>query len=222
MLGAWTPRLASMLLAAIAIGLALPLFQPLDNALFTTVNGLGDGPEWLYEALDPHTRNYILLILTTLVAGVLVSGGPRYVVGAVLGMVLAAYLAGAAIEVIKLFVERARPEEVLGSQVLLAEGRSWGHLASYPSGHLIVTAAMASAAAAATAAALAPARVCRYRAHPLLFGAHFPIDALVGAMMGYEVGVFATRLMASARLLPAQAEAWGPLPCPCRAQVGSR
>ena len=105
-------------------------------------------------------------------------------------MVLAAYLAGAAIEVIKLFVERARPEEVLGSQVLLAEGRSWGHLASYPSGHLIVTAAMASAAAAALPVLRGPllAYVVMIGLTRVLFGAHFPIDVLVGAVMGYELG----------------------------------
>jgi membrane-associated phospholipid phosphatase len=222
-LRAWTPRLASMLLAAIALGLALPLFQPLDNALFTTINGLGDGPEWLYDALDPHTRNYLILIITTLVAGVVMLRRPRYVLGAVLGMVLAAYLAGAAIEVIKLFVERARPEEVLGSQVLLAEGRSWGHLASYPSGHLIVTVAMASAAAAALPSLRWPlfAYVVMIALTRVLFGAHFPIDVLVGAVMGYELGVFATRLMASARLLPAQAEA-GPGRLPVPGIVGSR
>ena len=125
--------------------------------------------------------------------------------GAVLGMVLAAYLAGAAIEVIKLFVERARPEEVLGAQVLLAEGRSWAHLASYPSGHLIVTAAMASAAAAALPVLRGPllAYVVMIGLTRVLFGAHFPIDVVVGAVMGYELGVFAFRLMASARLLPA-------------------
>ncbi len=207
-LRAWTPRLVSMLLAAIALGLALPLFQPLDNSLFTAVNGLGDGPEWLYDALDPHTRNYILLVLTTLVAGVVILRRPRYVLGAVLGMVLAAYLAGAAIEVIKLFVERARPEEVLGSQVLLAEGRSWAHLASYPSGHLIVTVAMASAAAAALPALRWPlfGYVVMIGLTRVLFGAHFPIDVLVGAVMGYELGLFAARLMASARLLPAPPE----------------
>ena len=34
--------------------------------------------------------------------------------------------AGAAIEVVKLFVDRARPEEVLGAQAQLSHGRSWG------------------------------------------------------------------------------------------------
>jgi membrane-associated phospholipid phosphatase len=204
-LRAWAPRLSTLLLAAIALGLALPLFQPLDNALFLAVNGLGDGPEWLYQALDPHTRNYIVLLLTTLVAGAVLLRRPRYVLGAALGVVLAAYLAGAAIEVIKLFVERARPEEVLGSQVLLSEGRTWAHLASYPSGHLIVTAAMAGAAGAALPALRKPllAYVVMIGLTRVLFGAHFPIDVLVGAVMGHELGLFAARLMASARLLPA-------------------
>jgi membrane-associated phospholipid phosphatase len=207
-LRAWAPRLSTGLLAAIALGLALPLFQPLDNSLYLAVNRLGDGPEWLYHALDPHTRNYIVLILTTLVTGAVTLRRPRYVIGAALGVLLAAYLAGAAIEVIKLFVERARPEEVLGAEVLLSEGRSWAHLASYPSGHLIVTAAMAAAAASALPVLRRPllAYVVMIGFTRVLFGAHFPLDVLVGAVMGYELGLFAARLMASARLLPAPAE----------------
>jgi membrane-associated phospholipid phosphatase len=35
-----------------------------------------------------------------------------------------------------------------------------------------------------------------------MFGAHFPLDVLVGAVLGYELGLFAGRLMANARLLP--------------------
>ena len=65
----WVPRLAASLLAAIALGLAMPVFQPLDNALYLAVNGLGDGPEWLYQALDPHTRNYIILLTITVIGG---------------------------------------------------------------------------------------------------------------------------------------------------------
>jgi dolichol-phosphate mannosyltransferase len=222
-LRAWTPRLSALLLAAIALGLALPLVQPLDDSLFLALNGLGDGPEWLYQAFDPHTRNYILLLLTTLVAGAVFLRRPRYVLGAALSVVLAAYLAGAAIEIIKLFAERARPEEVLGAQVLLAEDRSWAHLASYPSGHLIVTAAMAAAASAAVPALRNPllAYVVIIAFTRVLFGAHFPLDVLVGAVMGYELGLFTARLMASARLLPAPAEATPahePAPEPARSR----
>ena len=118
---------------------------------------------------------------------------------------LGAYLAGAAIEVVKLFVERARPEEVLGAQVLLSHDRSWAASGLVPSGHLIVTAAMATAAAAAVPALRRPlvAYVVVVAFTRVLFGAHFPLDVLVGAVLGYEFGLFAARLMASARLLPA-------------------
>jgi dolichol-phosphate mannosyltransferase len=211
-LRAWMPRLGAVVLAAIALGLAMPLFQTLDNTVFLALNGLGDGPEWLYQALDPHARNYVLLTALTVIAATLVLRHPRYVIGATLGVVLAAYVAGAAIELVKLFVERPRPEEVLGGQVLLAEGRSWAHLASYPSGHLIVTTAMASAAAVAVPALRKPliAYTVLVALTRVLFGAHFPLDVLVGAVLGYEIGLFAARLMASARLLPVAVPELGP------------
>ena len=41
----------------------------------------------------------------------------------------------------------------------------------------------------------------------VLFGAHFPIDVMVGAVLGYELGLFSARLMTSARMLPARAPA---------------
>jgi membrane-associated phospholipid phosphatase/MFS family permease len=216
----WGPRLAALLLATIALGAALPAFQPLDSSLMLAINGLGDGPEWLYRALDPHTRNYILLLAFTVIAAAITLRRPRHVLGAALGVVLAAYLAGAALEVVKLFIERARPEEVLGAQVQLSHGRSWAHLASYPSGHLIVTAAMASAAAAAVPAVRAPllAYVVLIGITRITFGAHFPLDVLVGAALGYELGLFTARLMASARLLPAPQPrlAWGGAYAPVR------
>ena len=185
-LRAWTPRLATLILAVIALGAAMPVVQPLDNALMLAINGLGDGPEWLYQALDPHTRNYILLLSATVIAAAVSLRRPRYVLGAALGVVLAAYLAGAALEVVKLFIERARPEEVLGAQIELSHGRSWAHLASFPSGHLIVTAAMAAAAASAVPALRRPlfAYVALVALTRVMFGAHFPLDVLVGGDRG--------------------------------------
>jgi dolichol-phosphate mannosyltransferase len=205
----WTPRLAALVLAVIALGAAMPILQPLDNALMLAINGLGDGPEWLYQALDPHTRNYILLLAVTITAAAVTHRRARYVLGAALGVVLAAYLAGAALEVVKLFIERARPEEVLGGQIQLSHDRSWAHLASFPSGHLIVTSAMATAAAAAVPALRRPliAYVAIVALTRVLFGAHFPIDVVVGAVVGYELGTFTARLLASGRLLPAPAYA---------------
>jgi membrane-associated phospholipid phosphatase/MFS family permease len=208
-LQAWTPRLTALVLAAIALGLAMPVFQPLDNSLAVAVNHLGDGPNWLYQALDPHTRNYLLLLSITTVAAAAVLRRPRYVLGAALAVVLAGYVAGAALEVVKLFVERARPEEVLGAQIQLSHDRSWAHLASYPSGHLIVSAAMAAAAGAAVPLLRRPlllyvAVVAMTR---VMFGAHFPIDVVVGAVLGYEFGLFSATLLARTSLLPARGPA---------------
>jgi membrane-associated phospholipid phosphatase len=212
-LRAWTPRLAALLLGAIALGLAMPVFQPLDNSMMVAVNGLGDGPEWLYQALDPHTRNYLLLVSLTAVTAAVTLRRPRYVLGATLAVVLGAYVAGAALEVVKLFVERARPEEVLGAQVQLSHDRSWAHLASYPSGHLIVTAAMAAAAGAAVPLLRRPllVYVAIIGLTRITFGAHFPIDVLVGAVLGYEFGLFSASLLAKASLLPARAAPAGRL-----------
>jgi membrane-associated phospholipid phosphatase/MFS family permease len=217
----WGPRLAASMGVVLAIGLALPALQPLDNQLFLAVNGLGDGPEWLYQAFDPHTRNYIVLFIATLAAAAAVLRRPRYVIGTAVSVLLAAYLAGAALEVVKLFVERARPEEVLGAEVLLSEGRNWSHLASYPSGHLMVTAAMAAAAVGAVPLLRGPLLVYVgvIAVTRVLFGAHFPIDVVVGAALGYELGMFTTRLLANARLLP-EGHAVGPLkPLPERSVV---
>jgi undecaprenyl-diphosphatase len=223
-LRAWTPRLGALILAVIALGAAMPVVQPLDNALMLAVNGLGDGPEWLYQALDPHTRNYLLLTAATLLAAAVSLRRPRHVAGAVLGVVLAAYLAGAALEVIKLFIERARPEEILGAQIQLSHGRSWAHLASFPSGHLIVTAAMAAAAAGAVPALRRPLLVYvgLVALTRVLFGAHFPLDVLVGALVGHELGLFAARLMASARLLPETELRGGLVPGQASARPASR
>ena len=46
----------------------------------------------------------------------------------------------------------------------------------------------------------------------VLFGAHFPLDVLAGAVLGYEIGLFSARLMASARLLPAAVPELRPAP----------
>jgi membrane-associated phospholipid phosphatase len=130
----------------------------------------------------------------------------RYVLGAGLAVLLAGYLGGAVLEFVKVFVERARPEEVLGAEVLLAEDRTWSHIASYPSGHMMVTAALA-----AVAATVAPklrgalfAYIAAVAMTRILFGAHFPLDVIVGTVFGYEIGLFATALIANARLLPAR------------------
>jgi membrane-associated phospholipid phosphatase len=192
------------MLAVLVIGAALPALQPLDNELLLAINSLGDGPEWVYQTFDPHGRNYAVLALTAALASALLVRRARYAVGTAIAVVLAGLLADAAWELVKLFIERDRPEEVLGTQVALSHDRTWAHIGSYPSGHLLVTTAMAAAAAAAVRALRGPllAYVGAVALTRLLFGAHFPIDVLVGAAFGHQVGLFATTLSASARLLP--------------------
>jgi hypothetical protein len=97
--------------------------------------------------------------------------------------------------------DRARPEEVLDPSQITA-GSHWADLPSYPSGHMAVTAALATSIALAFprlrhalwayVAAVAVTRV--------LFGAHFPIDVLMGTFVGYA----GARLVAAAIGLPAR------------------
>jgi undecaprenyl-diphosphatase len=128
------------------------------------------------------------------------------VLGAGLAVVLAGYLAGAALEMVKLFIDRARPEEALGAQVLLSEDRTWSHIASFPSGHLIVTTALAAVAATTVPrfSGVLIAYVAAVGFTRVLFGAHFPLDVVIGTALGYEIGLFAIALIANARLLPAR------------------
>jgi membrane-associated phospholipid phosphatase len=219
-----TLRLAAGMAGALAIAAALPGLQPLDDRLFLAVNGLGDGPEWLYQALDPHTRNYLLLFFSAVAATALAHRRGRYVVGAAIAVVLAGYLAGAALESLKLFVERARPEELLGDEVLLSHDRSWAHIASYPSGHLIVTTAMATAAASAAPLLRLPliVYVATIAFTRVLFGAHFPLDVMVGAALGFEVGLFTIALLANAHLVPVGRQVPAEAPAPLTQPVATR
>jgi membrane-associated phospholipid phosphatase/MFS family permease len=210
----WAPRLGALVAATIAIGFVLPVIEPIDHALFRAINGLGDGPEWLYQALDPHARNYALLFALAVLASAVVLRRLRYIVGAAIAVVLAGYVAGVALELVKVFIERARPEEVLGSEVLLSESRTWSHLASYPSGHMIVTAALATVAGAIAPWLRGPlvVYVAAVGFSRVLFGSHFPLDVVVGTVLGYEFGLFTVAMVASTRLLPARLARISPLP----------
>ena len=198
------PRLLAFLVLTIGVGVMLPALQALDERLFLSLNRLGDGPEWLYQALDPHSRNYALITVFAVAASLVVHRRLRYVGGAALAVVFAAFFSDVLLEVVQLGVDRARPEEALGSAAQLSHERSWSHIPSFPSGHLVVTAAMVAASAAAVPRLRAPlllylAAVAITR---VTFGAHFPLDIAIGAMLGWEVGLFSAGAVAAAGLLP--------------------
>jgi membrane-associated phospholipid phosphatase len=205
----WWLRLLVGIGAVLAIAAALPLLGGADAALFTSMNNLGDGPEWIYQTLDPHSRNYALIVAAT--AGVLAfgvargRGRARLVLGGAVAVTASAFLSDLFLEVFQLLVDRPRPEEALGESVLLSHDRTWAHIPSYPSGHLIVTTAMA-----VTAAAIAPVLrpvlwlyVTAVAVTRVVFGAHFPLDVVVGMAFGYEAGLFSVALARASGLVPA-------------------
>ncbi|HEU4611376.1 MAG TPA: phosphatase PAP2 family protein, partial [Kofleriaceae bacterium] len=192
-------------LGVMAVGVALPALQGFDEALFRRVNGLGDGPEWLYQALDPHSRNYALLVLLAIVAALAMQRRARFGLGAGLALILAAFVSDAILEIFQIAFNRARPEEAIGAQVFLSHNRTWADIPSFPSGHLMVTAALVAAAAAIAPRLRNPLIVylAAVGLTRMLFGAHFPLDVAVGAALGWEVGLFSVALVRAAGLLPA-------------------
>lgn len=205
-------RLGLLVACTWALAALVPLVGPLDERVFLAVNGLGAGPDWLYQALDPHTRNYILISVLAVAAASLVSR--RAVIGTAAAVLIAAFFSDLLVQLVYLLYDRPRPEEVLGSQALLVEGRSWAHIASFPSGHLVVTTAIAVAGMSGVPSlrgalwlyvgAIALTRVT--------FGAHFPLDVVVGLAFGYEIGRFSAAWAHTMGLLPHRPA--DPLPVP--------
>jgi membrane-associated phospholipid phosphatase/predicted MFS family arabinose efflux permease len=153
-----------------------------DEVLFRVVNDLGPGPELLWTLLDPHTRNYVILIALALAATAVRRAGALPVAAA--RVFASAFVAWGLLEAVYAVYDRPRPEETLADVSL--HGHSWAHLNSFPSGHMAITAALAASAALllprlrhalwSYVAAVAVTRV--------LFGAHFPLDVLAGTMLG--------------------------------------
>jgi membrane-associated phospholipid phosphatase/predicted MFS family arabinose efflux permease len=207
----WTPRIGLGMLLAWAVAAALPLLAPLDEALFLAVNGLGDGPEWLYQALDPHSRNYMLLAAAATLGVLVTTRRLRFAGGALLAMAFAGVFSDLVLEVIQLGVDRPRPEEALGAEAARSHGRHWSHIPSFPSGHLIVTTALV--AAAVTMAPLLRAPAFAYLAAiavtRITFGAHFPLDVVLGTIVGWQVGLFSVAVMRTTGLLPQRSRSAG-------------
>jgi membrane-associated phospholipid phosphatase len=161
----------------------LPTLQGLDNRLFVAINHLGDGPDWLYRAVDPHMRNYALITLAAFAGAAVTHRRVRFAVGAGVAVFAAGVFSNLVMQVVRLWGNRPRPEEVLGPEAWLVAGREWAQLASFPSGHLVVTSAMVVASVVAVPWlrwVLVP-YLGVIAATRILFGAHFPSDVVVGA-----------------------------------------
>jgi undecaprenyl-diphosphatase len=154
----------------------------LDERGYEAINGLGPGPEWLWTILDPHTRNYLVLI----VLGIALAAVTRWQrVPAVFGRVMgSALVSWGLLEAVYSVYDRARPEEVVANASL--NGHSWAHLNSFPSGHMAITAALAVALALAFPRLRAPlwGYVAAVAFTRVMFGAHFPLDVIAGTALG--------------------------------------
>jgi membrane-associated phospholipid phosphatase/MFS family permease len=192
----WAIRFALLVAATLGLAAVMPLLQPLDERLFLEVNSLGAGPDWIHRSLDPHTRNYILLCLVATLGAAFY--GRRAAIGAALATTIAALWSDVLVQLVYMLYVRERPEEVLGGQALLVEGGHWAHIASFPSGHMVVTTAIVVAAIAAVPWLRVPLWIyCGLIALTrITFGAHFPLDVVAGLAFGYPVGLFAWQLVA--------------------------
>ena len=206
--------------AAAAVGLAVLVLSALpveasrvsepELDVFRTVNDLPGA--LLFPPCPLMQFGAILVVPATTVAAVAFR---RYRLA--LEVAAAGVAAWLLAKVVKDLVFRPRPAAILDDVNLhgaTAAGRGFvsGHAAIVFALALLVTPYLPRRwrwAPWAVAAVVAFARV--------YVGAHFPLDVVVGAALGYELGLFTARLMASARLLPAPAptlataEAWLPV-----------
>lgn len=153
----------------------------LDERAYSAINGLGPGPELLWTVLDPHTRNYVILIALGVVAAAFTRKRVTSIVARTLGSALVSW---GLLEAVYAVYDRARPEEVVAGASL--NGHSWAHLNSFPSGHMAITAALSIALALAfpRLRSLLWAYVAAVAVTRALFGAHYPLDVVAGTALG--------------------------------------
>jgi membrane-associated phospholipid phosphatase/predicted MFS family arabinose efflux permease len=154
-----------------------------DKVFFLPINDLGPGHELIWRALDPHLRNYLLLIGFALAAALVTRRRTLNVLGRVGG---GALLAWGLLDVVHFVYDRPRPEETLAADEVSLNGHHWGHLNSFPSGHMALTAALGVGIALAfpRLRALMWSYVAVVAFTRVMFGAHFPLDVVAGTAMG--------------------------------------
>jgi MFS family permease len=206
----WLVRWSTYLLAiwGVTVGVAHLIgrtgLQRLDETLFQAVNGLGHGPEELWETLNPHLRNYVVLGVVAGVAALL--SDPRLVYRVVALVFGSALLAWGLLEGVYAAFDRPRPEEVLEPAQIRLED-NWNYIESYPSGHMAITTALAIATALVfpRLRTILWAYVIVVAFTRVLFGAHFPLDTVAGIALGYVSARAAYELFMEAGLLPRRA-----------------
>jgi membrane-associated phospholipid phosphatase len=184
----WAGYVAALYAAVLLTGLivAATALHELDEALFRALNALGPGPEPLFELLEEPTRNYLLLAAVSVLAGLLIA--PRRIPSVLVLEIAAGGLALLLLNGVYLIYDRPRPSEVFDrAEIVLAHGHDWARIEAFPSGHMAVITALAAAAWFVFPKLRYPliAYVALNAATRVLFGAHFPLDVLVGIGLGY-------------------------------------
>ncbi|HET9738332.1 MAG TPA: MFS transporter [Solirubrobacteraceae bacterium] len=183
-----------LLLAAAALVLAAGLLvdrtelRAVDEELFLLLQGQWGTPAIVDRLIvDPHIQNYLALTLLTAVVAQWRSRRGLHAVAVVAGAAIVAYVLVRANWAVW---ERPRPQELLG--VDPPNGHDWAPYASFPSGHVAVTVAIA-VAAGATAPVLRPV-LWAYAAVIALtrvtYAAHFPTDVAAGVILGVVASRF--------------------------------
>jgi membrane-associated phospholipid phosphatase len=200
----WTG--AAVLVYAVLLGAVLLVvgtdLERADAWLFRAINNnLAPGPDLLWNVLDPHTRNYVLLNALGVAAAALTS--PRRILQVLVLLTLSWVISLALLEALHLSYNRPRPEEALGAADVVSGGHTWSHIASYPSGHMAITTALVAGIAFLFprlrwplwiyAGAVAFTRV--------MFGAHFPLDVVAGTVLGYASARLTLDLLVQTRLI---------------------
>jgi membrane-associated phospholipid phosphatase len=180
------PRLALGLLASVPVLGVLVAHSELyhvDKVMFRAVNDLGPGHELIWRALDPNLRNYGILLALALAAALVTRRRTLDVLARVGG---GALLAWGLLDVVHFFYDRPRPEESFAPGEIGLNDHHWGHLNSFPSGHMAITAGLAVGIALAfpRLRALMWAYIFAVGFTRVMFGAHFPLDVAAGTAMG--------------------------------------
>lgn len=167
----------------------------MDESLFKIANRLAERTGWLHPPAVAYAKYGMALFATALLAGWWIGRrrSDTAVVAAVVGTVLAVFVASGAAQLLGHQVDRARPYDAIdGVRVLVARTTDF----SFPSDHATVAGAVAGglwfAESCLGQAVIGPAVVMAF---PRVYvGAHYPGDVLAGLVLGVGGAVAVNRL----------------------------